>query len=64
MTDDKTKQKAIEAAADIFGIYLIYYMFSLTAFHILKIQKKKKKNLVQNHHFYFFGHLLRLINMI
>jgi len=24
MTDDKTKQKAIEAAADIYGIYLIH----------------------------------------
>lgn len=27
MTDDKTKQKAIEAAADIFGNYY-YYFFS------------------------------------
>jgi hypothetical protein len=24
MTDDKTKQKAIEAAADIYGVYLIH----------------------------------------
>lgn len=27
MTDDKTKQKAIEAAADIFGDYYYYYHF-------------------------------------
>ena len=25
MTDDKTKQKAIEAAADIYGIFFEYY---------------------------------------
>jgi hypothetical protein len=30
MTDDKTKQKAIEAAADIYGIYLIHtYIYVL-----------------------------------
>ncbi|XP_031283514.1 heavy metal-associated isoprenylated plant protein 39-like [Pistacia vera] len=31
MTDDKTKQKAIEAAADIFGIFIFLYFDSIAA---------------------------------
>ena len=30
MTDDKTKQKAIEAAADIFGDYYNYFLTLVT----------------------------------
>lgn len=45
MTDDKTKQKAIEAAADIFGIYFCWisfpyifeYLKKLETFHASKL---------------------------
>jgi hypothetical protein len=36
MTDDKTKQKAIEAAADIYGIYLIHtYIYIYIYIYVL-----------------------------
>ena len=34
MTDDKTKQKAIEAAADIYGTVLQAHLLNLTLFPI------------------------------